>query len=241
MLWLILLVASLTVLSSFVTPFLKTLQTQTIISLDWGGYVVASDTIGQRPLVVAVNGSWIVPTVAVSLDDTFSAAWIGIGGQSENTLIQVGSEHDSIRGQPRYSLWYEMLPAESIPIPDIVVSPGDEITASISLLSSSSNDWLIVISDLTSGQSFRETFAYNSSRLTAEWIVERPTVNNQVSTLANFGSITFTNATAQIDQTVGTISRFSNYEVILSDRQNTQLVTLSSLSAGGSSFTATYG
>jgi hypothetical protein len=239
-LWLILLIASLTVLSSFITPFLKTLQTQTVISTDWAGYVVASDALAQRPVVVAVNGSWTIPAVTVSFGDTFSAAWIGIGGQSENTLIQVGSEHDSIRGQPEYSLWYEMLPADSITIPDINVSAGDQITAFISLVNSNSNDWEVSINDLTNGQSFKQTFTYNSSRLTAEWIVERPTVNNQLSTLADFGSITFTSATAQIDRTIGTISGFPNYQVILENRQSTVLATLSPLNVDGSSFTVTY-
>jgi hypothetical protein len=138
-------------------------------------------------------------------------------------------------------LWYEMLPADSIPISNITVSPGDQITASISLSNSNTNEWVIEISDRTSGQSFRQIFLYNSSRLSAEWIVERPTVNNQLTNLADFGSVTFTNATAQVGQTVGTISAFPNYQVIMENRQNIQLATLSPLNADGSSFTVTYG
>jgi hypothetical protein len=239
-LWLILLIASLTILSSVVTPFLKTLQTQNLVSFDWGGYGVASNTLFPMPLVVSVNGSWTVPTVPVSDIDTFSAAWIGIGGQGDPTLIQVGSQQDSVNGRLDYSLWYEMLPADSISIPNIAVSPGDKIAASITLVNSGTNEWLIEISDVTTGKGFSQSFQYNSSRLSAEWIIERPTVNNQLATLANFGSITFTDVNVQIGSNTGNIKSFPNYNIVMEDRQNNQLVKLSDFSPDGSSFTITY-
>ena len=242
-LWMVLLVASVTILSSVVTPFLKTLQTQRLISLDWGGYAVSSNVLFPQPLVSNVSGSWTVPKVTISSFDTFSAAWIGVGGQAndDSTLIQVGSEHDSINGQAVYSLWYEMLPENSIKIQTVTVSPGDKISATVALLDENTNTWLISINDLTSGQGFNQNFVYNSSRLTAEWIIERPTVNNQVSTLADFGSIMFTDAKAQVATTVGTVSAFPNHEIIMETRQNTQLVTISELSRDGASFTISYG
>jgi hypothetical protein len=239
-LWVILLVASLTVLSSVITPFLKTLQTASIGSLTWAGYVVSSDLLFQQPIVEGVNGSWVVPRVSVSTNDTFSSAWIGIGGQLDNTLIQCGTEHDSLGGQEVYSVWYELLPNNSVTVESMTVSPGDVITASISLVNSSANNWQIQIVDNTSGQSFRQVFAYNSSQLSAEWIVERPNVNNKVSSIADFGSVTFIGAYAQLGSKVGTISSFSNYEVTMNDLQNNQLATVSPLSRDGSSFTVTF-
>lgn len=239
-LWIVLLIASVTILSSVVTPFLRNLQTVNLVSLDWGGYSVSSNVLIPQPQVVGVNGSWTVPTVTPSGVDAFSAAWIGIGGQSDTTLIQVGSEHDSINGKAAYSLWYEMLPADATAIPNIDVSQSDKITASVNLANSNTNEWIIEISDVTTGQSFKQTFAYNSSRLTAEWIIERPTVNNQIASLANFGTVTFTEAKAQIADTVGTISAFSNSAILMEDRQNRQLVKVSDFSRDGSSFTVSY-
>ena len=239
-LWLILLIGSLTILSSVVTPFLKTLQTENLISLEWGGYGVSSNVLFPQAVVSSVSGTWNIPTVTVSGLNTFSAAWIGIGGQTDLTLIQVGTEHDSIAGQAVYNLWYEMLPANSITIPNINVSPGDEINASITLVNSNTNTWQIAILDTTTGQGFNQNFEYNSTRLTAEWIIERPTVNNQISTLANFGSVTFNNANAKLDGTTGSISAFPNYEILMENRQNAQLVTVSGLSRDGSNFTVSY-
>jgi hypothetical protein len=245
-LWIILLLASVTILSSAVTPFLKSLQTQTLVSLDWAGYVVASSNLFPLPSVVGVNGSWTVPKVETATVDSFSAAWIGIGGQMDTTLIQAGSEHDSISGKPVYSLWYELLPANSITIPDVKVLPGDQIAASIQLLDSKTNTWLVNLADLTAGTCFTQnctaqSLDYNSSRLTAEWIMERPTVNNQIAALSNFGTITFNNISAMVGGKVGTANAFPNYQVIMQDRQNNQLVKVSNLNRDGSSFTVGYG
>ena len=240
-LWIILLLASLTILSSVVTPFLKTLQTQDLVSFDWAGFSVASDALLQQPVVDAVKGSWIVPNVSDLGADTFSAAWVGIGGESEATLIQVGSEHDFVRRKAVYGVWYEMLPADSITIPNINVSPGDRISASIVLVNSDTNEWQIEIEDVTSGQRFSQIFSYNSSRLTAEWIVERPTVNNHLTNLANFGSITFNEITTQIQGVTGSLQSFPAHKILMQDRQNNPLVTVSDFSKNGSSFTVAYG
>jgi len=244
-LWLILLLSSVTILASAVRPFLKSLQTTTLISLDWSGYAVSSSNVFPLPQVDGVNGSWTVPRVTPSIIDTFSAAWIGIGGQMDTTLIQAGSEQDCINGQPVYSLWYELLPGNSVPIQNVTVSPGDQITASIQLSDIKTNTWIVNVNDLTAGICYTQNctsqnLAYNSSRLTAEWIMERPTVNNQISTLTNFGTITFTDASAIVGGKVGTVNDFSNYQVIMQDRENNQLVSVSNLVKGGSSFTVTY-
>lgn len=238
--WIILFLSSLTVMSSVVTPFLKSLQTQNLVSYTWSGYVVASDVLFPQPLVTGVNGSWTVPTITPSASNTYSAAWIGIGGQSDKTLIQCGTEHDSINGQPRYSAWYELLPDYAITIKDFTVLPGDQISASVTLLDSSTNQWLIQIADKTNGQSFRQVFTYNSSRQSAEWVVERPTVNGAITTLADFGTVTFTNISAQIADTTGTITAFPSYEIVMEDHRNNQLVTISSISQDGSNFTINY-
>jgi hypothetical protein len=191
--------------------------------------------------VVGVNSSWAVPTVSVSLQNTYSAAWIGIGGQldSDSTLIQVGTEHDCVNGEPTYSVWYELLPGNSFTLTNNVAS-GDKIIASITLVNPDTDEWSIEISDLTKAQSFERNVTYGSSRLSAEWIVERPTVGNSLGTLADFGTITFTNSHATFNNTVGTIGSFPHVRTIMNNRQDIRLVTVSSLVSGGSSFSVSY-
>jgi len=110
----------------------------------------------------------------------------------------------------------------------------------IKLVDSTTNEWSIEITDITKEQRFKKNFFYNSSRLSAEWIIERPTLNNSISTLADFGNTTFTDANATMDNDVGTISNFPFAQVTMHDRQNRPLVTVSSLTPKGSSFTINY-
>ncbi len=209
-------------------------------SLDWAGYTIIESASNPQQEITAISASWTVPAVAVSASDTFSAAWIGIGGFVDKTLIQAGSEQDSINGQAAYSVWYEMLPADSVTIDAITVSPGDVVSASIRLLNSGTNEWSIQILDVTNGQRFSQNFFYNSTRLSAEWIVERPTVNNRLSGLADFGSITFTGMSVAVNQSDGAISKFPYSQVVMNNQQSVQLASVSPISANGSSFTVKY-
>jgi hypothetical protein len=234
------LVIALFLLSVFTTTFLRRQPAQNLASLDWGGYVAFSDFTNPQPVVVNVSGSWNIPYVSVSTQDTFSAAWIGIGGQVDDTLIQTGTEQDSVGGSAEYSAWYELLPDDAITITNMNVSPGDKITASINLINSATNEWSIEIIDVTNGEEFKQNFFYDSLRLSAEWIVERPTVNNTLSALANFGNITFTNSSVTIGTNRGNINDFPSAQITMQNRQNRQLVAVSSLTSNGASFTVNY-
>jgi len=238
---LIVLLDSLLVLALiFFFPLLTWSGNRRLTSFDWAGYCVASDLNSPQPLVTRINASWTVPTVSVSTGGSFCAAWIGVGGQFDDTLIQAGTEQDSTNGRGIYSAWYELLPNSAVPIDSLSVSPGDNITASISLLDLTTNMWSIEIHDVTKVQSFQKSVTYVSSMLSADWIVERPTVNNRVRTLADFGEITFVGCATTISGKVGTVSSFPSIQVAMYDRQNTELVSVSALVSTGSSFTVNY-
>jgi hypothetical protein len=239
-LWIAMLVVSVFLISVFTNMFLGRSVAQELASQDWAGYAVLSDLTNPQPVIESISGSWVVPVVQASEKDTFSAAWIGIGGQVDDTLIQTGTDQDCVSGQVTYSAWYELLPQYALVIETINVTAGDKITASISLVNSATDEWLIEINDVTSGQSFSKSVFYPSSRLSAECIVERPSVNNSVSTLANFGSVTFTDIRISINSNSGTVTDFPFSRVLMYNRQNAELASLSPLSSGGSSFTVNY-
>ncbi len=211
---------------------------------NWAGYVVVSDLSNPSASVVGVSASWIVPSVTDIGIDAFSAVWVGIGGQFDNSLIQTGTEQDVVGGLMTYSAWYELLPADSVTIDAISVSPGDQMEASISLTNSGKNQWTISLSDLTSGQKFQKTVTYKSSRLSAEWIVERPEVNNVLSPLADFGNLTFANCQAVFTQGKGAINDFPSSEVLMDAQvrrgQSVKLVDVSSLENQGTKFSVSY-
>jgi hypothetical protein len=182
---------------------------------NWAGYVVASDLQTPQPDVTGVSASWTVPSVATSSTDTYSAVWIGVGGRFDETLIQCGTEQDSVGGQVVYYAWYELLPQRSIAIRFMPIFPGDRIQASIKINVGSIDQWSISLTDVTSGDSFQRTFLYPSSQLSAEWIVERPTINNIFSPLADFGNVTFDSCQAYFDGSSGGILDYPSIETIM--------------------------
>jgi hypothetical protein len=171
---------------------------------NWSGYnlgYLSTDTMYK-----SISGTWTVPTAKPETKGQaeYGSTWIGIGGgclntsctETDNTLIQAGTEEDvSKTGVASYSSWYELIPETSTP-EKIAIHPGDVINCSIT--ETSSGEWTIVLKDTTDGQSFTESTAYSSSELTAEWIVETPTLvgtsGEGVATLPNLGDVHFKNA-----------------------------------------------
>jgi hypothetical protein len=205
----------------------------------WSGYIVASDIQNRSPVVSSVSASWTVPDIKPSENNTFLGVWVGIGGYGEDTLIQTGTEQEYVNGRVAYYAWYELLPDYLVRIPNVHVRAGDAVTASISLINENTNTWSIEIADVTRGERFKKTVVYNSSRLSAEWVVERPKVNGTISTLADFGNVTFTECKATVEGNTGAISNFSYAQLAMYD-QELQLVTVSPLNDDGSSFTVSY-
>jgi hypothetical protein len=213
---------------------------------NWAGYIIASDLQNPQANVTGVSASWIVPTVTISSQDAFSAVWIGVGGFFDSTLIQTGTEQNSVGEQSEYYVWYELLPDYSTTIDSIIVSPGDQINASIQLVDPYAHIWSIYIEDVTTGQVFQNEFIYTSSQLSAEWIVERPEKTSRrspgtLTSLTDVGTISFTNCQATIGEQSGSISSFPiiqaiMYESVQETAGITQLAAVSSLMDGGSSF-----
>lgn len=159
------------------------------ISRNWSGYAASDGTY------TGVSGTWTIPQVefgnnAYGVD----AAWVGIGGVNSHDLIQAGTQSTVDRnGQVEYSAFFETLPYPAQPL-RMPVNAGDSVT--VSLKEQSDGVWDISFKNNTTGQRTSFTRAYNSSLSSAEWIEEAPSSIRRVMPLADFGTITFTNATA---------------------------------------------
>jgi hypothetical protein len=237
--WILLLVLSMFFLSILASLFASDPQGESISSLSWAGYII-SRTTNAKVEVTAINASWAVPTIKASAGAGYSSVWIGIGGQLEKTLIQVGTEQDVTNGQETCYAWYELLPRFAVRLNTTAVSPGDVMVASISLVDSATNLWSIQISDITTMQDFRTTVVYNSARSSGEWIMERPTITNKLTTLADFGKVSFTGCHLNANNISGSISKFYFSRMEMTNSQNVQLTSVSSLTANGTSFTTSY-
>jgi len=110
-----------------------------------------------------------------------------------------GSNKPSTPCTPIYYVWWETYPTNAEqPISTISVSPGDTMSAYVQ--KNSDGTWTISITDVTKNQNFVTTVSFTPDQTTAEAIIERPAlcfVSCKLTNLANFGTISFSNAAAQ--------------------------------------------
>jgi hypothetical protein len=200
----------------------------TVHSSNWSGYALAGGPF------TFVSGTLNVPTITAGGNSQMSAAeWAGIDGwgPGSTSIIQAGiaESYSPVFGIVTFP-WYELYPAPSFPIP-MPVLPGDQVTVTISQISSGL--WDLLVLDNTNSQSFNAEFDYTGQQSTAEWIMEAPfsTLTQSVIPLPQFSPVTFTNLAATPNGDPA--SRF----VMFQDGQ--QVSTPGPLSGAG--FTVDYG
>jgi len=227
-------------------PATLTVTTALVQSSNWSGYADTSGTFS------AVGGTWSVPSVSCPSGSTsYSSEWIGIDGYSSNTVEQDGTEADCVSGSPSYDAWYEMYGDNAVNSGYEVelspsaypVSPGDSITASVNV---SGSTWTLALTD-TSARVQRWTFSTvvsysGAARSSAEWIVERPeicSVRCSLASLADFGSVTISAASATTTSGTGSISAtaYTGLEMV---NGSTVLAVPGALDTAGDSFTDTW-
>ena len=170
-----------------------------MVTTNWSGYVAASFKTGQP--YTSARGTWVVPSVThfSGFSTEYSSSWVGIGGFCENdnctvvdnSLLQLGTEQDASSSGARYYAWYEALPSPMKKIP-MTISPGDTITVSLELTSTSNKNqsWTLSMADTTGPrtQTWSTTLNYKSPQLSAEWIEEAPSSSGGILPLAEYGS-----------------------------------------------------
>ncbi len=206
---------------------------------NWAGYVAAADlSIPLKHSVTDVQGSWRVPTVSSSGTlDSSSAIWVGIDGDLDKTVEQIGTEQDWNSGTPVYFAWFEMYPARAFLIMDVPIQPGDEISAEVQFLAK--NKFVLSISNLTQNAGFSITKKRSAQRTSAEWIVEAPFFHRILS-LADFGAVTFSGCSATMQGAEGPIDGdfWQNEALTMENPLNdTILAQPSSLTGNGTGFT----
>ena len=162
------------------------------VSGNWSGYQVLSAKTGVAAR--SASGSWVVPAVNTPSAGKpgFSSIWVGIGGSCldaacripDHSLIQLGTSQDvSASGQASYYAWYETLPQNEIPLPQLSIAPGDTVSAGLAALRQAASGgqvwqlWLVVRSPSGAVQRWSKVVTYGSSLASAEWITEGPSAN----------------------------------------------------------------
>jgi hypothetical protein len=189
--------------------------------------------------------------------DTYSAYWVGLGGFSPGSqaLEQIGTEADcDISGHASISVWYEMVPAASMPISMSVVS-GDQIDARVAVTGHRAT---LVLRDVTRHERFHITVSSQQIDVSsAEWIVEAPSdciTSCLTLPLADFGTAAFTSARVQavgghsgtIADSTWTSTRIrlsptgAHFTTVHAGARTTGAALPSSLAGGGSAFSVSF-
>jgi len=155
-------------------------------STNWSGYAVT----GGR--YTRVSAAWTEPKATCS-GTAYSSFWVGLDGDTSNTVEQTGTDADCSGSTPQYYAWYEMYPKFPVNLGG-KVAPGDKLSASVT--TNGSGSFTLTITDSTQGWTNTKTARLKSAKLeSAEVIAEAPSSSGGVLPLANFGTVSFTGAT----------------------------------------------
>ncbi|OAA59191.1 acid proteinase [Niveomyces insectorum RCEF 264] len=196
-------------------------------SSNWSGAVLISTGF------TSVTGTFVVPTPRAPAGGRASteyaaSAWVGIDGDTaQNSILQTGVDFYIQNGQASYDAWYEWFPDFAFTFTGFAISANDTITVTVTASSKSAGT--AVIENVSTGRTVRHSFSSESNtleELNAEWIVEDFEEGGSLVPFANFGTVTFTDATAQRNgATVG-----PSGSTLIDIKQGSQVLTSASLS-----------
>jgi hypothetical protein len=202
-------------------------------TLNWSGYGISTKG------VTAIHAAWVVPTATAPPATGYAATWVGIGGQDTDDLIQAGTEQDIEDGVPTYYAWVEALPDDTLGVSQrrLPARPGDLFAVTIT--NTGGDNWSIMLENRTTNQQLTATTTYTSCKCSAEWIEEVPEFDDGSDpALANFGTVSFTEATATIDGVVHAAADLHPESLALNQRG--KVVAQPRMAADGTSLVVSY-
>lgn len=147
---------------------------------NWSGYCAGNGHF------TSVSASWVEPVVYASGASSASTSfWVGLDGDQDTFVEQIGTEADTTGQAVFHGAWYEMFPAAPASI-DMTIQPGDLMHATVSR--DGPGKFTLTLINETTGASFATTqSASKPPASSAEVIVEATS-----SSLPEFDSIRFT-------------------------------------------------
>ncbi|KAF8184452.1 glutamic protease [Pholiota molesta] len=161
-------------------------------SSNWSGAVLTSPPSGQT--FSTVTGTFVVPTPS---GNGAASAWVGIDGDTaQNSILQAGVDFTISGGSVSYDAWYEWFPNYAIDFSNFGISSGDTITVTVQATSSTAG--YAILENASTGQKVTQAVSSTAALAgqNAEWIVEDFEENGSLVPFADFGTVTFTGASA---------------------------------------------
>ncbi|MCH6470203.1 G1 family glutamic endopeptidase [Sinomonas terrae] len=200
---------------------------------NWSGYAASTSAPNYA------QAEWTVPAVTENgSEPAYSSIWPGIGGMDQtNELIQDGTEQDAAaNGQTTY-FWFELYPIENqMEITNLVPNVGDDVATDIYWANGTAD---FTLCDYTQNTCVTGSQSSPAPGNTAEWIVERTSINGTLPDLANFNLVNFTNSYYDVDA-MGNVEYTpanGGDSVFMQDSAGYTMAYPGSLSPDGTSFT----
>ena len=197
-------------------------QASTVGSYNWSGQTLLSGATSYgSSSYTEIFAQWLIPAVQQAIGSCggydLMATWVGIDGamNTSGDVLQAGTEGDTacangVTTQDFYP-WFEWYPGYEYQITNfvmyrgasvfVVVQPVSPTAANLTFVNLQNNTYVVGQVTAPAGTSL-----VGSS---AEWIVERPMINNTLGTLADFGLEQMSSEVAYVVNQVNT----SNYDV----------------------------
>ncbi|EKM56252.1 uncharacterized protein PHACADRAFT_253281 [Phanerochaete carnosa HHB-10118-sp] len=209
-------------------------ETHTEYSENWAGAVLNSGADTYK----SVTATFTIPTPkepSGSSGSHAASAWVGIDGDTCDTaILQTGLDFTIDGGEVSFDAWYEWYPDYAYDFSGISFSVGDSVTLTVT--ASSTTSGTAVITNNSKGKTVTQKITSGSAlcEQDAEWIVEDFEEGDSLVPLANFGTVTFTGASAK----TGSGSVGPSGANTIDIQQGNSVLT--SVSTSGSSVTVSY-
>lgn len=196
-------------------------------SRNWSGYVATGGTY------TSVTGTWVIAKPD-PMTPGIDATWVGVGGANTTDLVQAGTETTvAADGTVSYDAWTETLPQSTHTVA-LSVSAGDTVT--VTLTEQSAGSWLIDLKNITTGRSYTTTVRYSSSKSSAEWIQEAPSIGRGIAPLDSFGTVKFSVASTVVDGKNQSLRGAGATPVTMTNSAGQPLAVPTAIGADGASF-----
>jgi hypothetical protein len=199
-------------------------------SSNWAGAVLVGTGY------TSVTGTFTVPTPTTTGS---GSAWVGIDGDTCGTaILQTGIDWTKSGSSITYDAWYEWYPDYAYDFSGISLAAGNTIKVTVTATSKTAGT--ATITNVSTGKTVTHSFSGEASEgslceYNAEWIVEDFDENGSEVTFADFGTVTFTGASAVKS---GTTVGVTGATIIDMEQNSKVLVTCST--SGTSGVTCSY-
>jgi hypothetical protein len=216
---------------------------------NWSGYAATA----ASPFLQAQT-TYTQPAASCPVPRAWTVFWVGFDGFQNETVEQAGTAAQCLgeSSEPVYYAWWEMYPTNMIQVTPIKINPGDKIVAKVAF-NPRTNKFSLGVMDTTDKEHFTEVTAcaaqLKCERASAEWIVERPTVEGSFAPLADWGTMLLKGDRAAVaampsepKPTMQPLSAFSNSAITMvnSPEANEQLAAPGPLNRMGIRFGDTW-